>query len=296
MVVAGGMESMSNAPFLSLSTRAGARLGHTRMVDHLLLDGLEDAYEDGTPMGGFAETCARTYAFSRETQDAYAITSLKQFISSARIGGATIAFAVTDPEAGKKGISAFYIEQDAEGLIVAEPERKMGQKASDTCALTFDDLKLDQGALIGEEGQGLHIALSSLEAGRIGMSAAEPLNDDDERGVIVNTASIAAFEGQMGQLAYASSKAGVVGLTLPMSRDLAQSGVRVMAIAPGIFATPMVTGFPAEVQEALARTSEFPQRFGKVEEFAALVLHIALNTMLNGEVIRLDAATRMQAK
>ncbi len=130
----------------------------------------------------------------------------------------------------------------------------------------------------------------------LGMSATEPLNPDGERGVIINTASIAAYEGQMGQLAYASSKAGVVGLTLPMARDLARSGIRVMAIAPGIFATPMVTAFPQEVQDALARTSEFPQRLGRVEEFADLALHIAENGMLNGDVIRLDAATRMQAK
>lgn len=130
----------------------------------------------------------------------------------------------------------------------------------------------------------------------LGMSSAEPLNEDGERGVIINTASIAAFEGQMGQLAYASSKAGVVGLTLPMARDLAKNGIRVVAIAPGIFATPMVMSFPSEVQDALSRISEFPQRLGRVEEFAELALHIARNTMLNGEVIRLDAATRMQAK
>ena len=130
----------------------------------------------------------------------------------------------------------------------------------------------------------------------LGMSTAVPLNDDNERGVIFNTASIAAYEGQMGQLAYASSKAGVVGLTLPMARDLAKSGIRVVAIAPGIFATPMVTGFPQDVQDALAQTSEFPQRLGKVEEFAALALHITRNTMLNGEIIRLDAGTRMQSK
>ncbi len=129
----------------------------------------------------------------------------------------------------------------------------------------------------------------------LGMSAATPLNDDGERGVIINTASITAYEGQMGQAAYASSKAGVAGLTLPMARDLAKSGVRVLAIAPGIFATPMVTGFPQEVQDALAQTSEFPKRLGRVEEFASLVQYIATNTMLNGEVIRLDAATRMQA-
>ncbi len=130
----------------------------------------------------------------------------------------------------------------------------------------------------------------------LGMSAAEPLDADGARGVIINTASIAAYEGQMGQAAYAASKAGVVGLTLPMARDLAVSGVRVLAIAPGIFATPMVKAFPKEVQNALGMTSEFPKRLGHVEEFANLVAHMAGNSMLNGAVIRLDAATRMQAK
>jgi len=106
----------------------------------------------------------------------------------------------------------------------------------------------------------------------------------------------AAYEGRMGQWAYASSKAGDVGLTLPMACDLAKSGIRVVAIAPGIFATSMVTGFPQEFQDALARTSEFPQRLGRVEEFADLALHIAQNAMLKGEVICLDSATRMQSK
>lgn len=99
----------------------------------------------------------------------------------------------------------------------------------------------------------------------------------------------------MSNAPYASSKAGVAGLTLPMARDLAKSGVRVAAIAPGLFATPMVTAFPKEVQDALAQTSEFPKRLGNTEEFACLVQHIVTNPMLNGSVIRLDAATRMQA-
>ena len=129
-----------------------------------------------------------------------------------------------------------------------------------------------------------------------GMVTATPLNEDGERGVIINTASIAAFEGQMGQSAYASSKAGVAGLTLPMARDLAKAGVRVVAIAPGIFASPMVTAFPQDVQDALALSAEFPKRLGAPKEFADLVAHIATNPMLNGSVIRLDAGTRMQAQ
>ncbi|WP_431825684.1 3-hydroxyacyl-CoA dehydrogenase [Burkholderia sp. F1] len=114
-----------------------------------------------------------------------------------------------------------------------------------------------------------------------------------ERGVIVNTASIAAFDGQIGQAAYAASKGGVVGMTLPVARELARFGIRVVTVAPGIFATPMMTGMPQDVQDSLGRSVPFPSRLGRPEEFAALVRHIAENTMLNGEVIRLDGALRM---
>ncbi|KVD61685.1 3-hydroxy-2-methylbutyryl-CoA dehydrogenase [Burkholderia ubonensis] len=114
-----------------------------------------------------------------------------------------------------------------------------------------------------------------------------------ERGMIVNTASIAAFDGQIGQAAYAASKGGVVGMTLPIARELARFGIRVVTIAPGIFATPMMTGMPQDVQDSLGRSVPFPSRLGRPEEFAALVRHIAGNTMLNGEVIRLDGALRM---
>lgn len=120
----------------------------------------------------------------------------------------------------------------------------------------------------------------------------EPSGRHGERGVIVNTASIAAYEGQMGQAAYASSKAGVVGLTLPVSRDLAAWGIRVCAIAPGLFETPMIAGIPEEVKTQIVAQLEFPKRPGDPDEFAALVQHIVENAYLNGEVIRLDAGTR----
>ena len=119
---------------------------------------------------------------------------------------------------------------------------------------------------------------------------------DGERGVIINTASIAAFDGQIGQSAYAASKGGVVSLTLPAARELAHSGVRVMAIAPGIFETPMMAGLPQEVQDSLSAKVPFPSRLGKPAEFADLVAAIFANPMLNGEVIRLDGALRMTAK
>ncbi|SMR71806.1 NAD(P)-dependent dehydrogenase, short-chain alcohol dehydrogenase family [Aliiroseovarius halocynthiae] len=126
-----------------------------------------------------------------------------------------------------------------------------------------------------------------------GMAMTDPVTDDGERGVIINTASVAAMDGQIGQLAYASSKAGVVGLTLPMARDLMRDGIRVMAIAPGIFMTPMLAGLPQEVQDSLGAQVPFPSRLGDPTEYAGMVRHIVENAMLNGEVIRLDGAIRM---
>ncbi len=120
--------------------------------------------------------------------------------------------------------------------------------------------------------------------------------EDGERGIIINTASIAAYDGQMGQVAYAASKAAVVGLTLPMARDLAQGGIRVMAIAPGIFETPMLLSMAQNVQDVLGKTVPFPRRLGRPDEFAHLVKTIIENVMLNGEVIRLDGALRMPPK
>ncbi|MFB9068519.1 SDR family NAD(P)-dependent oxidoreductase [Pseudofulvimonas gallinarii] len=120
--------------------------------------------------------------------------------------------------------------------------------------------------------------------------------DDGERGVIVNTASVAAFDGQIGQAAYSASKGGVVGMTLPMARELARFGIRVMTIAPGIFWTPMVDGMPPQVQESLGASIPFPSRLGRPEEFADTVAFILVNRYLNGETIRLDGAVRLAPK
>jgi len=121
-------------------------------------------------------------------------------------------------------------------------------------------------------------------------------SEGGERGVIVNTASVAAYDGQIGQAAYAASKGGVVALTLPVARDLSRTGIRVMTIAPGLFETPMLLGMPKEVQDALGAMVPFPPRLGKPNEYAMLVKQIVENPMLNGEVIRLDGAIRMQPK
>ncbi|MGP4076811.1 3-hydroxyacyl-CoA dehydrogenase [Halobacillus sp. K22] len=121
-------------------------------------------------------------------------------------------------------------------------------------------------------------------------------NEKGERGVIVNTASIAAYDGQVGQSAYSASKSGVIGMTLPVSRELAQHGIRVMTIAPGLFETPMFSQLPESARDSLGKMTPFPKRLGMPEEFSQLVLAIFENVMLNGEVIRLDGAVRMPAK
>jgi NAD(P)-dependent dehydrogenase (short-subunit alcohol dehydrogenase family) len=133
------------------------------------------------------------------------------------------------------------------------------------------------------------------KAAAVAMQSNAP-NAEGERGVIVMTASVAAFDGQIGQIAYSASKGGIVGMTLPMARELASSGIRVMTVAPGLFATPMMKGLPQEAQDSLGKQTPFPPRLGQPDEFAALVVQILENVMLNGETIRLDGAVRMQPR
>ena len=125
------------------------------------------------------------------------------------------------------------------------------------------------------------------------MSTLDPLDEDGERGLIVNTSSVAAYDGQVGQAAYSSSKGAIASLTLPAARELARFGIRVVAIAPGIFETPMLRGLPRPAQEYLERATPFPSRLGSAEEYASFVLSIVGNKMLNGEVVRLDGALRL---
>jgi len=135
----------------------------------------------------------------------------------------------------------------------------------------------------------------TCKAAAVAMQQNSP-NAAGERGVIVMTASVAAFDGQIGQVAYGASKGGIVAMTLPMARELASSGIRVMTIAPGLFATPLLKALPQEAQDSLAKQTPFPPRLGEPDEFAALVSHIIENSMLNGETIRLDGAIRMQPR
>jgi NAD(P)-dependent dehydrogenase (short-subunit alcohol dehydrogenase family) len=167
---------------------------------------------------------------------------------------------------------------------IAPAERVVGKAGPHSLALFS---KVVQVNLIGT------FNVTRLAAAAI--SRMEP-GPEGERGVIINTASVAAYEGQIGQVAYSASKGGIVSMTLPIARELARFGIRVMTIAPGIFATPLMDGLPEAVQQSLGQQVPFPSRLGRPEEYAELALHIVENPMLNGEVIRLDGAMRLAAK
>ncbi len=166
---------------------------------------------------------------------------------------------------------------------------------------------LGAGRVLGREGPmaGEHFArvihVNLIGTFLLSKAAAAAMQDNEpdaegERGVIINTASVAAFDGQIGQAAYSASKGGIVGMTLPLAREFGRIGIRVMTIAPGIFMTPMMAGLSQEIQDSLAAQVPFPSRMGRPEEYADLVAYVYSNTMLNGETIRLDGAIRMQPK
>lgn len=205
------------------------------------------------------------------------------------IGGIAIKCDVSDASSGEEAVSAAAQELgDPRILINCAGIGTAGRTISKNGPLPLDDYRrVIEVNLIGS------FNMIRLVADRA--NALDPL-ESGERGVIINTASVAAYDGQIGQAAYASSKGGIVGMTLPVARDLARSGIRVMTIAPGIFKTPMLMGMPQEVQDALGASVPFPQRLGEPSEYAALAMHIIGNQMLNGEVIRLDGAIRMAPK
>ena len=206
--------------------------------------------------------------------------------------GAHARFVQTDVTSEEDGARAVAIARDEFGTLhglvncagIAPSERIVGREGPHQLASFTRVIMIN---LVG--------TFNMLRLAAAAMSRNEPLADG-ERGVIINTASIAAFEGQIGQAAYAASKAGVAGLTLPAARELARSGIRVVTIAPGLFMTPMMAAFPAAVQESLAEAVPFPARLGKPEEYAALVATICELAMINGETIRLDGALRMPPK
>ncbi len=205
---------------------------------------------------------------------------------AARIGGASASGDVADPAAVEAALDAAAALGPLRLVVncagIAPPARVVGRNGPHDLALFERVVRVN---LIGT------FNVMRLAAAR--MAALDPVGEDGERGLVVNTASIAAFEGQVGQCAYAASKAGVVGLTLPAARELARSGIRVVTIAPGLIQTPMMDGLPPAAQEALRSMSLFPKRLGHAAEIARLVLAIAANPLLNGETIRADGALRL---
>lgn len=215
---------------------------------------------------------------------------------AAEIDGLFQSVDVTDPDSIASGLAAARAAHGQERILVNCAGIVIGQKtiARDrtTGAVTPHDLsafsKVIQVNLIGTFNM---IALTAA-----GMATTEPVTEDGGRGIIICTSSIAGVEGQMGQAAYAASKGGVLGLTLPVARDLARNGIRIMSIMPGLFHTPMFDGLPEDVRDSLGQGVPFPSRLGRPEEFARMVEHICRNDMLNGSAIRLDGAIRLEPR
>ncbi|MBU6500083.1 MAG: SDR family NAD(P)-dependent oxidoreductase [Rhodospirillales bacterium] len=205
---------------------------------------------------------------------------------AARIGGLALACDVADSDAAEQAVArAAAAHGPARVLVNCAGVGTAGRIVGRDGPLPLEAYeKVVRVNLIG--------TFNMLRLAAHAMSTLEAL-EDGERGVIINTASVAAYEGQIGQAAYASSKAAVVGLTLPAAREFARFGVRVMTIAPGLFETPMMAGVPEEAQRSLGASVPFPPRLGTPAEYAALAMHILANRMLNGETIRLDGALRM---
>ena len=201
------------------------------------------------------------------------------------IGGAFVSCDVSNEADGQAVIAKACSMGKLVGLVncagIAPAEKTVGKQGAHSLALYTRTLMVN---LVG--------TFNMIRLAAEAMSRNDP-EATGERGVIVSTASVAAYDGQMGQAAYAASKGGVVGMTLPIARDLARNGIRNMTIAPGIFGTPMLFGMPQEVQDALAASVPFPSRLGRPDDYAKLVQHIIENDMLNGEVIRLDGAIRL---
>lgn len=202
------------------------------------------------------------------------------------IGGLAVGCDVTSAESAEEAVQAAREQHGTARILVscagiAPPKRIVGRDGAQPLETFAAIINVN---LIG--------TFNVMRLAAADMTALEPL-ETGERGVIVNTASIAAMDGQIGQAAYAASKGGVASMTLPAARELAKSGVRVLAIAPGIFGTPMLFGLPDDVQKALGESVPFPSRLGDPSEYAALAMHMIDNVMMNGEVVRLDGALRM---
>ncbi|MDH1013077.1 3-hydroxyacyl-CoA dehydrogenase [Pseudomonas nicosulfuronedens] len=211
---------------------------------------------------------------------------------AAELGEANARFIRTDVCSEADGKAAVQLALDAFGAL---------HGLANCAGVAPAEKVLGRNGVLGLESFARTININLIGTFNMLRLAAEAMakNEPDaggERGIIINTASVAAFDGQIGQAAYSASKSAVVGMTLPIARELARSGIRVMTIAPGIFETPMMAAMPQEVRDSLGASVPFPPRLGRPDEYAALARHIIENSMLNGEVIRLDGAIRMAAK
>ncbi len=236
---------------------------------------------------GLGEAVARAFAAAGAPVALFDLNEERGEAVATELGGVFAKVDVSDPESVRAGFAKVRAVQGQERVLMNCAG--IGPAAKTVSKGVAHDPALFMKAITINLGGSFNCASQAAE----GMVAAEALNEDGERGAIINTASVAAFDGQVGQVAYSASKGGIVGMTLPMARDLSRDGVRVNTIAPGIFLTPLLHQLPQEVQDSLGAQVPFPSRLGKPEEFADLALHIASNTMMNAEVIRLDGAIRM---
>jgi len=236
---------------------------------------------------GLGEAVARGLAAAGAKVGIFDLNEERGQAVASELGGAFAKVDVSDPASVAEGFKTLRAVQGQERVMVncagIGPASKTVSKGEPH----------DPGMYAKVIGVNLIGTFNCASQSAAGMVGADPVTEDGERGVIINTASVAAFDGQIGQLAYSASKGGVVGMTLPMARDLSRDGVRVMTIAPGLFKTPLLEGLPQEVQDSLGAQVPFPSRLGDPAEYAAMARHIVENSMLNGEVIRLDGAIRM---
>ena len=210
---------------------------------------------------------------------------------AAELGGCFVKVDVSSAESVEAGFAAARAKQGQERILVNCAGIGVAAKTVDKEGKPHDAAFFEKVIKINLIGTFLCATRAAA-----GIVTTDPITPDGERGVIINTASVAAFDGQIGQIAYAASKGGIVAMTLPMARDLSRAGVRVVSIAPGIFKTPMLAGLPEDVQKSLGAQVPFPSRLGEPDEFASLARHIVENAMLNGETIRLDGSIRMAPK
>ena len=238
---------------------------------------------------GMGEITARTLAARGAKVAVCDINAERAQSVAAQIGGVGLHCDVADASSGQVALEQARRAHGPVRLLVncagiAPGARVVGRDGPHALELFGNTLAVN---LVG--------TFNMLRLAAAEMAEADALADG-ERGVIVNTASVAAYEGQIGQAAYSASKGGVVGMTLPIARELARYGIRVMTVAPGLIMTPMLSGMPQSVQDSLVATTLFPKRLGDPQEYADLVLHIVENRMLNGTVIRLDGALRLAPK